>query len=887
MKKTKMLFASVIAAAMMLTACNFGPSSDNSGNNSGNFRQQDIYQLYKAAGGEMSYEEWLESIRGADGSTFRAGTTDPANTDGNNGDIYVNTTTWDVFLKIGGAWSSLGNIRGPQGEPGADGKDGVDGKDGKDGIDGKDGKDGIDGEDGASILYGYGRPADSNGKDGDCYIDLNNFDFYAKKDGHWMKMANMKEDLKWDIVTEANMMKYLGEALPFADFDDSIVSGYSSYYESIGIGMFYVWDYGTFYSLEDYGDKLLAAGFERDNIYTNASVEAYVKECANGYDIEVTFGFDDGNCINVYMPPYVPPYSPELFLENGFEEVNGWPAENVATTMGDYEFAGVNLDGTFYEKFKLVDAGDKGTYYSETIATEGSFADDLAEQAVAAGLTQDEDDEFYFFDEAGYEMYLEEKDGFTVAYFYSAYIAPADYDEDYFINNGYSKVEGFPFELMNLTFGDDLFDGVNNDGDWFTKYSRYDSSLEDKYYVSASLATAGDFTEDFAAQLLDAGFTTTNGTSFSKQFATDSGSVTLAFKRGYTTISILGPWVYPNGAPLPPERYTPAEVSAAFVSFFADNDIEVELADYPANENAYIEFYDEDDDEIAYKLYNSNSAEANAFADALEDLDWTVTEDDWGDLYCNFGDSGANICIEIYSSAIYLTAYIEFPPETLTASEASAGIISYFADHNADVEVADYSAASDNAYFTINENAALSGYFEIDVFGSSYDEMLDFVIECEDLGWSVEYDDYGDAVMAFGNTGAQMAVQDWINYSYGCIRIICFYKAPTVVLDEFPLDEVNAFLTTYGLGFQLTVGLPDASGEGFESSTFVDDGYHGMAVTASGNQIFEWDAIIAPVVNAAGYEYDDDWGAYVNEDEHLVRIGYDADEDYTFITFWE
>ena len=165
--------------------------------------------------------------------------------------------------------------------------------------------------------------------------------------------------------------------------------------------------------------------------------------------------------------------------------------------------------------------------------------------------------------------------------------------------------------------------------------------------------------------------------------------------------------------------------------------------------------------------------------------------------------------------------------------------------------------------------------------------MIDFTEDCGDLGWTSEFDDYGDVMMAFGDTGAQIAVQDWIEYSYGCIRIICSYEAPVEVVSEFPLAEVNAFLTTYGLGFQLTTGLPDASGEGFGYSTFVDSGYHGMAVTAPGDQAAAWDAILEPIVTATGYAYDDDWGAYVNDDEHIVRIAYDSSEGYTFVTFWE
>ena len=54
-----------------------------------------------------------------------------------------------------------------------------------------------------------------------------------------------------------------------------------------------------------------------------------------------------------------------------------------------------------------------------------------------------------------------------------------------------------------------------------------------------------------------------------------------------------------------------------------------------------------------------------------------------------------------------------------------------------------------------------------------------------------------------------------------------------------------------------------------------------------GDQAAAWDAILEPIVTATGYAYDDDWAAYVNDDEHIVRIAYDSSEGYTFVTFWE
>ena len=97
MKKTTKLFAGVALAAMLLTT---GCNSNSNNNQPGNFRQQDIYQLYKVAGGTMSYQEWLDTIRGADGSQFYADGVDPNDASGKDGDVFVNIASWNFFLKI-------------------------------------------------------------------------------------------------------------------------------------------------------------------------------------------------------------------------------------------------------------------------------------------------------------------------------------------------------------------------------------------------------------------------------------------------------------------------------------------------------------------------------------------------------------------------------------------------------------------------------------------------------------------------------------------------------------------------------------------------------------------------------------------------------------------
>ena len=130
-KSLKLLFVGLLLFGMTLTGCS---QSSNSGNNTPIVEADDkyeIYELYKASGGTMNYEEWLESIKGADGSSLLTGTTNPDSPTGNNGDTYINTTTWDVFVKSSGNWVKVGNIMGPQGPQGPQGEPGEDGQDGK------------------------------------------------------------------------------------------------------------------------------------------------------------------------------------------------------------------------------------------------------------------------------------------------------------------------------------------------------------------------------------------------------------------------------------------------------------------------------------------------------------------------------------------------------------------------------------------------------------------------------------------------------------------------------------------------------------------------------------------------------------------------------------
>jgi len=86
-------------------------------------------------------------IGGGGGSSMRFlfGESDPTESDGQPGDVFLNTNSGDIFSNDNGTWNLQGNLQGPQGIAGAEGEQGPPGNDGTDGEQGPPGSDGADG----------------------------------------------------------------------------------------------------------------------------------------------------------------------------------------------------------------------------------------------------------------------------------------------------------------------------------------------------------------------------------------------------------------------------------------------------------------------------------------------------------------------------------------------------------------------------------------------------------------------------------------------------------------------------------------------------------------------------------------------------------------------
>lgn len=155
-----MAFSLVVCLCLALF-CACGETKTNTGDTgSGDpSAQQEIYEKYvayaTAAGDDvLSYEEWLDSIRGKDGKDGLNGKDGKDGSDGQNGkDGTDGKSAYDIWLENGHSGSEsdfLDWLKGEKGETGAQGAQGQKGEDGADGKYGKDGQDGTNGQDGKS-----------------------------------------------------------------------------------------------------------------------------------------------------------------------------------------------------------------------------------------------------------------------------------------------------------------------------------------------------------------------------------------------------------------------------------------------------------------------------------------------------------------------------------------------------------------------------------------------------------------------------------------------------------------------------------------------------------------------------------------------------------------
>lgn len=154
---------------------------------------------------------------GAIGTSLRTGTVEPTADIGNNGDSYINTDTWDYYVKENGTWVLKGNFAGQNGTNGVSitqvEKTSTDGlvdtytitySDNTQENPHVDTFTVTNGKDGNKIIVGTGAPTDETlANVGDNYIDVEAWKLYVKAEDSWTDKGSFRGQDGVSIVSVA------------------------------------------------------------------------------------------------------------------------------------------------------------------------------------------------------------------------------------------------------------------------------------------------------------------------------------------------------------------------------------------------------------------------------------------------------------------------------------------------------------------------------------------------------------------------------------------------------------------------------------------------------------------------------------------------------------
>ena len=761
MKKAKKLLIGLALTGMLLTTgCNAKKASAEP------YRQQDVYQLYKAAGGKMTYQEWLATVKGADGSQIYADAGEPAASAGQDGDIYINLLDFYLYYKDNGQWKKLFCVQGPQGEQGVQGPVGPQGYQGEKGADGsniyadagvpsndagkngdvyinienydiytkldgvwqnfgnikgRDGVDGINGKDGAAFYCDAGVPSDEAGKDGDVYVNIENYDIYTKLDGAWVKFGNIKgekgekgdkgdqgvsfrtgwgkpadsmgneEDsyldynsgdiykkifghwcketnftapLSWKDSVAKMMDRYYGFQLPYADFDPSstiFTVTFEGSYEYLT-----VYDTNNYNVMSDYADKLLAAGYTY-----SASWDQYYKSGKLKTPWVDKFGYDDVNKANYLRIEFSPVQDEYYYLQKegtGYLPIAEWPAANIEKAMGA-DFAavvtGVDFEGYAFESFAVKNEGDEYNEYSQDLlAIEGDYVEELSAQVLAAGFIYDEDEEEFFDANHDAEIAITYSYGYTRAQFYGTYAK--DWDDAYLAAN-FDTYEGWPSDLLVTLYPGTNIQDPNPNGNWYGSHADGSWGGTDGY-----LLTVGDFQAEAIECLEAAGFLYEPDWD---DYELDYYSYfSVSYQRGCTVLS------YHSEVELPKTAKDLKAIIEEAYDYFWEIEVEVPLFDSTnATDYAWTTQYVSSNDLFLAIAYDATPEELEAYVAKMAQAGWVACQGDYAipDSYTmRFGSEGECPTIQMYYDEDYESVYFycyttfaisEITPETVTA----------------------------------------------------------------------------------------------------------------------------------------------------------------------------------------------------------------------------
>ena len=397
----------------------------------------------------------------------------------------------------------------------------------------------------------------------------------------------------------------------------------------------------------------------------------------------------------------------------------------------------------------------------------------------------------------------------------------------------------------------------------------------DKYTYWASLKeidVKGPETllDDYAAILVAAGWTETSAGS--DQFVSPAGDILVSLDWNSTygleiTVSV------------PPLASWPAsEIAEAFETVgetpFDVPALEGDGFSYEFNDG-YISSYG------VAAVYVSGSATEDdcvAYASALTTAGWTVEEDD-GDYWATLTTDNGIQKINFYWSSYYseITVYIYLVLDPLPAAEWPADEIAAYLGNSVTDPVPEYAGEASSFQFFADYGTVV-----ISIEAGTEDAAIAaYQAQLTTAGYTAYREDsYGD--MQYLSENNQVLANVY-KYADGQIAV---YVAPSPVYSAFPVELVNAFLSAKGFGFSVSADMfANISATTFEYGEGSYYGYDYIQIIVGGSYAAQFDEVLAPVLEAAGFEYYADYEQYYNA--AYSSVGISEEDGFTYITIME
>lgn len=272
------------------------------------------------------------------------------------------------------------------------------------------------------------------------------------------------------------------------------------------------------------------------------------------------------------------------------------------------------------------------------------------------------------------------------------------------------------------------------------------------------------------------------------------------------------------------------------------------------------------------------------------EIEWSASSEGEGE------DKIWHYMIGLYYTEVMPETFDEIPADLVNAFLAEKGY------EGSPVEFGAFTIAHEGGYFEVDDSYVQYGYpYFVYANCTTSSECASFITACQSKGWvitsDVDPDSPNDVIMTYMpggvNSGVSMSISDSSDaedIESGYVMIGFSWSKPFTHVDEFPLTELNSFLSTYGLGFSFEAA-PIASESGFDYKTDVSGGYNYLRIDVSGNQFEALIASLSDELAAGGYEKSSSSTetkyVYLNSENHEVDISYDSASDTTTVVFWE